>query len=59
MICERCSSPVHQFELCNYCNKKICVSCTKAAKRVEKTDRFAICKSCWGNMKSRTRWKKE
>jgi len=58
MICERCSNAVHQVDECNYCHKKVCGSCLKASKRVKKTDRYAICRGCWGDLKARTKWKK-
>jgi hypothetical protein len=35
----------------------LCESCEKSAKRVKKVDRYVICKDCWSDMKSRSKFK--
>ena len=57
MICERCSNQCYGYEKCNYCGKSICNDCAKSAKRVKKVTRYVICKDCWGNLKSRSKFK--
>lgn len=48
---------MHFLEKCEYCQKMVCVNCEKSAKRVRKLRRLVICKSCWGNLKSRKLFK--
>jgi hypothetical protein len=57
MICERCSRDIHKFETCDYCKRKVCVSCVKSAKKYTKTTRIVICKDCWSKMPSRKTYK--
>ncbi|MFH1095478.1 MAG: hypothetical protein V1728_04640 [Candidatus Micrarchaeota archaeon] len=57
MICERCSQQGHFLEKCEYCSRMVCLACEKSSKRVKKTKRFVICKDCWGNLKTRSRFK--
>ncbi len=57
MICDRCSESMHFLEKCEYCQKMVCVNCEKSAKRVRKLRRLVICKTCWGNLKSRKLFK--
>ena len=58
MICERCSEQAHIVEKCIGCSKQVCNTCVKAAKRVKKLKRVAICKDCWGKIGARSKWKK-
>ncbi|MBN2477739.1 hypothetical protein JXB01_00430 [Candidatus Micrarchaeota archaeon] len=55
--CERCGSQSDKMEKCNYCGKVLCYQCIKSQKRVGKTRRYFICKSCWSSMKSRKAFK--
>jgi hypothetical protein len=55
--CERCKKQFPKAERCNYCNKLICESCTKSSKRASKVRKLFICKDCWSNMASRTKFK--
>jgi hypothetical protein len=57
ITCDRCKREIFKTELCNYCNRTICVLCTKSAQRVQKVTRLAICKDCWGNMSRRKMFK--
>ena len=57
MICERCSQQVYYVEKCDYCGKNVCLLCEKSAKRIKKVRRAVICKGCWGNLKTRSRFK--
>ncbi len=57
LICERCRQESHMVEQCNYCGKKIDNRCMKSSRRIRKTIRLVICKSCWSNMKKRSAFK--
>jgi hypothetical protein len=57
MICERCKNDIHKYDICNYCNRKICFNCVKSQKKINATDRAYICKDCWSNMKRRKKYK--
>lgn len=57
MICDRCSNQSYFLEKCEYCAKNVCVNCAKSAKRVQKIRRLLICKGCWGNLRSRSKFK--
>ncbi len=57
MLCEKCSADIHKFETCGYCNKKICNDCVKSSRRVSKTVRIVICKTCWSDMDRRKKFK--
>jgi hypothetical protein len=57
ILCERCKKEVFKYEICNYCGRKICYSCTKSSQRPTKVSRLAICKDCWGAMKKRSAFK--
>jgi len=58
MTCGRCGTQTVKLESCNYCRKKICTSCIKSSRRVkQRVKRLFICKGCWGNMKSRKKYK--
>ena len=56
-ICELCKRETPYLEVCNYCNKKICRACEKAGATHTKILHTVICRSCWGDLKKRTRWK--
>ncbi|MFH1286045.1 MAG: hypothetical protein ABIH99_05690 [Candidatus Micrarchaeota archaeon] len=58
MLCERCNKQVYKLGKCDNCSKSICSACVKSSKTVNKTDRHAICKSCWGKMQARRRFKR-
>ena len=57
ITCERGGEQVARAERCSYCNKQVCESCLKSSKRIGKVKRYYICKGCWGNMGSRSRFK--
>ncbi|MDD5023066.1 MAG: hypothetical protein PHU63_02760 [Candidatus ainarchaeum sp.] len=57
ITCERCGAQTSKIEKCDHCKKKICYSCIKSQKRIEKTKRYFICKSCWSDMPSRKKFK--
>jgi len=57
VTCERRGEQVARAERCTYCNKQVCEACLKSSKRIAKTRRYFICKSCWGNIGFRTRFK--
>jgi hypothetical protein len=57
MLCDRCSRDIYKFEVCNYCNRKICYDCRKSSKKVSKTIKLVICKDCWSNMQRRKAYK--
>lgn len=57
IICERCKRETYKYEICNYCNKKICDLCEKSSQRSQKVVRLVICKDCWSNLKKRTAFK--
>jgi len=57
MNCERCENTTHMPKQCEYCKKVICRACLKSSKRVGKTVQLVICKSCWGNLKARKKYK--
>jgi len=57
MTCEKCGKQTVKVSVCTYCSKKACVSCIKCAKKVKKTRDLFICKTCWGNIKTRTKFK--
>ncbi|VVC02673.1 Uncharacterised protein [Candidatus Burarchaeum australiense] len=42
---------------CEYCKKVICRACVKSSKRIGKVTQMAICKSCWGDLKARKKFK--
>jgi hypothetical protein len=53
LYCERCKKEVYKREQCNYCMRKICLSCEKSSQRVKKLTRLVICKDCWGKIEKR------
>jgi hypothetical protein len=57
LICDRCSKQVYLVEKCGSCGKSVCESCKKSAKRVDKVARYVICKDCWGDIKTRSKFK--
>ncbi len=57
MICERCSNETYMPEKCNYCGKMLCRDCHKSSKNSKKEGRLVICKSCWGNLGKRGKFK--
>ena len=57
VTCERCGAQTAKVEKCNYCGKTICYNCIKSQKRVDKTKRYYICKSCWSNLDARKQFK--
>ncbi len=57
MICERCSNEIYKYDVCNYCNRKVCFSCVKSQKKISPTERAYICKDCWSNLKRRKKYK--
>ncbi len=58
--CERCSKKTPKIELCNYCNRHVCLRCVKASKRTKRRDvfRIIICKDCWTNTETRKKYKR-
>lgn len=56
-LCERCKREINKYEICTYCNRKICNECIKSSMRVQKVTRLVICKDDWGNIKKRTAFK--
>ena len=57
MRCERCGDDIYKYDVCNYCNKKICSNCLKSSRKTSKTTRIAICKDCWGKNQRRKQYK--
>ncbi len=57
MLCERCGREVHKYNVCSYCNKKICNDCLKSSKKVSKIEKAFICKDDWSDMKKRGKYK--
>ncbi|MEK6982753.1 MAG: hypothetical protein AABX38_07495 [Candidatus Micrarchaeota archaeon] len=57
VTCERCGDQIAKAQKCNYCSKQICNYCVKSAKRKHKIKRYYICKSCWGKMTLRSKFK--
>ena len=57
IFCERCKTEIHKYEQCNYCNRKICINCTKSTQKTPKTRRLIICKDCWSVMPRRSAYK--
>lgn len=59
MNCERCGNVAIVPERCGYCEKLLCRACEKSAKRIGKTKRFVICRTCWGDLRKRRKFKAE
>jgi hypothetical protein len=59
MICERCGKETHVLELCEYCNRKVCIPCEKSSKKTSRIRRIMICKDCWSAMGKRKKFKAE
>jgi hypothetical protein len=57
LTCEKCGKQSAKISTCNYCNKKICFACVKSSKKLLKVKDIFICKTCWGSMKSRGKFK--
>ena len=57
LTCERCGDQTAKLGACDYCHQKICVKCMKSAKKGDKK-RYFICKSCWGKLPVRTKYKR-
>ncbi|MFH0816999.1 MAG: hypothetical protein V1909_00010 [Candidatus Micrarchaeota archaeon] len=57
MICERCSNETHRPEKCTYCSRIMCSDCEKSSKNSKLEGRLVICKTCWGAMKKRQKFK--
>ena len=57
--CERCKKQTHKMDKCKYCSRQVCESCKKSGKRASKTKRVYICKDCWSNLPTRTKFKNE
>ncbi len=57
--CERCSRKTAKAELCNFCNRHVCVRCIKASKRTRRRDlvKIVICKDCWTNTELRKKYR--
>ncbi len=56
-VCDRCKRETPYVEECGYCMRKICRSCEKSSATHSKLSRTAICKSCWSDMRKRTKFK--
>ena len=56
-VCERCKKETPFIEPCDYCSRKICRSCEKAAATHSKILHTIICKSCWGDLRKRRKFK--
>lgn len=56
--CGRCGSQTAKLQKCDYCNRSICNDCIKSQKRKKIGHRY-ICKSCWGSINKRSRFKGE
>jgi len=57
MMCERCKKEVHFVEKDMFCDRTICINCTKSSKKPEKTKHVVICKDCWSNLPKRGKFK--
>ncbi|MEM4272461.1 MAG: hypothetical protein QXH30_02630 [Candidatus Bilamarchaeaceae archaeon] len=58
MVCERCGKQTAKLEACSYCKKMCCISCEKSSKKPDRLTKLIICKSCWGNMEKRRKFKR-
>ncbi|MFH2106262.1 MAG: hypothetical protein ABII22_03305 [Candidatus Micrarchaeota archaeon] len=56
LTCTRCGIQTPKLEKCNPCDTLICYSCMKSAKKVARK-KYCICKTCWGKMSVRTKFK--
>ncbi|MEM2909134.1 MAG: hypothetical protein QW590_01405 [Candidatus Bilamarchaeaceae archaeon] len=54
--CERCGTQSAKLERCEYCGRKLCLSCIKSSVK-KKVGHLHICKDCWGNMEKRALFK--
>ena len=54
--CERCGAQSAKLQRCDYCNRKLCLSCIKSMKR-KKVGHLIICKDCWGDISKRKLFK--
>jgi len=54
--CGRCGTQCALLQKCEYCNRAVCVTCTKSSKR-KKIDHRYICKSCWSSISKRSMYK--
>jgi hypothetical protein len=57
LTCEKCGGESAALDTCMGCSKKICRSCVKSQKKLHKLDRVAICRTCWGVMPKRRKFK--
>ncbi len=57
LTCERCKKEIYKYNVCNYCNRKICDNCVKSSQKISKTEHLVICKDCWNDMKKRSDYK--
>ena len=57
LSCERCGKQTAKINKCDYCTKNLCYDCVKSSKKMTKVKALFICKNCWSNMKSRTKYK--
>ncbi len=57
MNCERCKREVYKYNVCNYCDRKVCFDCLKSQKKISGAERAYICKDCWSNLKKRSKYK--
>ena len=56
-LCDRCKNETHFSEKCNFCDRRICRDCLKSQKRLHKLERMTMCKTCWGDLGKRSRFK--
>lgn len=59
MLCDRCKKDAYKYDICKTCGRKICNSCMKSSRRLNKLVRIAICKDCWSSMPKRKIYKTE
>jgi len=58
--CERCGEQTAKLTACSMCKKIMCNFCIKSSRR--KSDKIGlihICKSCWGDIKKRKKFKSD
>ncbi|MGV8176317.1 MAG: hypothetical protein ACP5NX_00770 [Candidatus Bilamarchaeaceae archaeon] len=58
MSCERCGEQTVKLDKCGYCSKMICRKCLKSGNKThEAKKKRSICKTCWGDIGKRTKFK--